>query len=151
MGVFSLPGGCVSREEVATKSPSSDAENGTEARRENVAIVSDERPTFVFRGKYYRTTGPCIELGAGRLGMPFIDAFEVVEVLAGDVKAKHVVVRAMTEGGSRYPTKLAEGKTYTLRLVSSAETSRQLREKRKEGVTFLWIDGDDLEEQNAEK
>mgnify|MGYP000917360061 CR=1 FL=1 len=94
IGVSSLPGGCVSREEVATESRSSGTEDETESKQENVAIVSDERPTIVFRGKYCQTTGPCIDLGGGRLGMPFIDAFEVVEVLAGDLKAKHVVVRA---------------------------------------------------------
>jgi hypothetical protein len=151
IGTCSLPGGCVSREEVATKSHSSGAEDETEPRRENVAIGSDKREAFVFRGKYYKTTGPCIDLGAGRLGMPFIDAFEVVEVLEGDLKAKHVVVRAMTEGGSRYPTGLAEGETRTLRLVPSAETSRLLREKGKEGITFLWIDGDEIEEQEVAK
>ena len=101
IGVSSLPGSCVSQKEVATKSHSSGAKNETETKRENVTLVTDERDAFVFRGKYYQTTGPCIQLGEGRLGMPIIDAFEVVEVLEGDIKAKYVNVRAMTEGGSR--------------------------------------------------
>ena len=151
IGVSSLPAGCVSQEEGATKSDSSAPEGERETKRENVTLVTDtdERDAFVFRGKYYQTTGPCIDLGQGRRGMPFVDAFEVVEVLEGDIKAKHVVVRAMSEGGPRYPTDLVDGKVYTLRLVPSLETSRQLREKEKEGVTFLWIDGDEIEEQKA--
>lgn len=131
------------------ESDSSGPEDERETRRENVTLVTEARDAFVFRAKYYQTTGPCIELGEGRRGTPFIDAFEVVEVLEGDIKAKHVHVRAMSEGGSRYPTELAEGKIYTLRLVPSVETSRQLRENEKKGATVLWIDGDEIEEQKA--
>ena len=97
--------------------------------------------------KYYKTTGPCIQLGDA-LGMPIIDAFEVVDVL----KAKSINVRAMTEGGSSYPKNLVEGTIYTLRLMPSATTTEQLQENEKEDEgTFPWINGNEIEEIQAAK
>ena len=149
IAVGSLVEGCSSQSRVDGDAASADANKDTKTATEVAAPVTPGKEVFVFRAKYYQTTGPCIQLDEEHLGMPIIDAFEVVEVLEGDMKAKYVNVQAMTEGGSRYPTELAEGEIYTLRLVPSVDTSRQLRESNQEGVTFLWIDGDEIEKQKA--
>lgn len=143
--------GCAQQEEVAKESPpaSFEGEPTAQTASEVSAPGPQQNEVLVFRGKYYKTTGPCIQLG-NTLAMPIIDAFEVVEVLAGNLKAKSIDVRAMSGGGSSYPQDLAEGKVYTLRLTPSAGTSKQLRKnENKEGLTFLWVDGDEIEEQKT--
>ena len=142
--------GCSSRSEVDRDSPSANATNEATRDREVAAPVTPEAEVFVFRAKYHQTTGPCIPIGDA-LGMPIIDAFQVVEVLNGDLGAKSIHVRAMTEGGSAYPKEMATGKIYTLRLTPSDATAEQLREFRNEGVTTVWINGDEIEEQKAAK
>ena len=143
--------GCSSQDEVVRDPPSAGIQNESGSVSEVPAPDTQEREVLVFRGKYYKTTGPCIQLGDA-LGMPIIDAFDVVEVLEGNLKAKTIDVRAMTEGGSSYPKEMEEGKIYTLRLKPSVETSEQLREnENKTDDTFLWVDGDEIEEQKATK
>ena len=145
IAVCSILGGCSSQQEVVRDSPSANPKDEAASAPEVAAPVKQENEVFLFQAKYYRTTGPCIQLGDA-LGMPIIDAFEVVEVLEGNLKAKSINVRAMTEGGSTYPKEMAEGKIYTLRLTPSERTTKQLRENQKEGYMFLWIDGDEIEE-----
>ena len=143
-------GGCSSHDELVSDSSSPNGNHEAERVSEVYFLDVREKEVLVFRGKYYQTTGPCIQLGDS-LGMPIIDAFEVVEVVEGALKAKHVNVRAMTEGGSSYPKEMAVGKIYTLRLTLADETSTQLRENESKGYTFLWIDGDEIEEQKETK
>ena len=151
MAVGSFLGGCSSQDEVVTNSRSSNKKIDPERAPQVSAPEMNRKQVIVFRGKYYKTTGPCIQLGDA-LGMPMIDAFEVAEVLEGNLKAKTIDVRAMTEGGSSYPKEMVEGKIYTLRLTPSDKTTKQLREnENKEDDTFLWIDGDEIEEQKATK
>jgi hypothetical protein len=140
--------GCSSQQEAANALPSGKSQQ-LQTKVAGVAeLPKQERDVFVFRAKYYQGKGPCIKIGDS-LAMPAIDAFEIVEVLQGDLIAKNVDVRAMTQGGPSYPKKLAEGKTYTLRLRPSEKTKQQMQENRKEGFTFLWVDGDELEEHMA--
>lgn len=113
--------------------------------------IAKANQAIVFRAKYYKTTGPCIQFGDA-IGMPIIDAFKVVDVLKGNLKATSINVRAMSEGGSSYPKNLAEGTIYTLRLTPSATTTNQLQENEKEeGATFFWINGNEIEEFQAAK
>lgn len=140
--------GCSSQVGVGRDSPSAVVETVAASESASSAPVTRKKDVLVFRAKYYQTTGPCIQLGDNALGMPIIDAFEVVEVLEGNFKANTINVHSMSEGGSSYPRNMAEGETYTLRLTPSEETPKQLHEKQnKEGDTFLWIDGDEIEEQ----
>jgi hypothetical protein len=146
--VSSILGGCSLQNEVVSDVSKPDSNEGTES--EPKLVTPDESEVFVIRAKYYQTTGPCIEIG-DTLAMPVIDAFEVVEVLNGDLKVESINVLAMTEGGSTYPKEMEEGKVYTLRLTPSERTTKQLRENQKKGRAFLWIDGDEIEEQGAVK
>jgi hypothetical protein len=149
IAVSSFLEGCSSPGDAVRDSPSANSRSEAESVSGVCAPVTHEKGVIVFRGKYYRTTGPCIQLG-NALGMPIIDAFEVVGVLEGDLKARGVLVRAMTEGGPSYPEGMVEGEAHTLRLTPSDGALRQLRENQdREGYTFLWIDGDEIEEQNA--
>jgi hypothetical protein len=149
--VSSICSGCISQQDAAATPQSPARENEAVPERHSMDRSTENGEPIVFRGVYRPSTGPCIELGEGRLGMPFIDTFEVVEVLEGDLATKNVHVRAMTEGGPRYPTELAADKIYTLRFVPSAETSEQMRELEKEDGRFLWIDGNEIEEYEAPK
>ena len=97
-----------------------------------------------FRGEYARTTGPCIDLGDGMRGTPFVDTFRVVEVLEGRLTAETVCVHAMTEGGAGYPAGLADGRICTVRLALSAETLEQLGDGEGYDLAFLRVDGRDL-------
>ena len=137
MVVGYILGGCSRQNEIVTNEPK--------------LVTPDEAEAVVIRAKYYQTTGPCIELGDDLLGMPIIDAFQVVEVLDGDFTAKSINVRARTELGGTYPKDMEEGKIYTLRLTPSEGTIKQLRENQTKGHTYLWMDGDEIEEQKSAK
>ena len=122
-----------------------DSTKGTDTA---VAIQPDSaRP--VIRARYYRTKGPCVRMGDS-WAMPVIDGFEVVEVVKGVLKAKSIEVRPFT-GGATYPKELAEDKIFTLRLTPSEHTNQQVRENAKEGYSYIWINGDELEELIAGK
>ena len=120
----------------------------------NSLIVSDqvkrEKDVFVFRARYCRTRGLCIQIG-NSWGMPAVDAFEVIEALKGDLKARSIEVRPLSSGGSGYPKELVEGKVYTLRLTPSDRTKQQFRENKKDGSAYIVVDGDELKEQKIEK
>ena len=105
---------------------------------------------IVVRARYYWTKGPCIRTGGG-WAMPALDAFEVVEVVSGAFRAKHLEVRFRTSGGPSYPRDLTRDKIYTLRLTPAEGTKRQLRENEKEGSSFLCVDGSELSEVKGEK
>jgi hypothetical protein len=144
LAVFSFLGGCSSQQEVAGDSPSAN-EKGTVTAQEAATPAKQRTEAFVFRAKYYQTKGPCIQIG-DTFAMPAVDAFEVVERVKGDLKAKCITVRALTGGGPAYPKKLAEGKVYTLRLSPSERTKQQLRGNEKEGYSYVVVDGDEIEE-----
>jgi hypothetical protein len=98
----------------------------------------------------YQTKGPCIRVG-DTLAMPVVDAFSVVENVQGDLKATTIHVRVPSPHGPLYPKQLTEGRTYALRLTPSATTQQQLRGNASEGLSFIWIDGDEIEEQRPGK
>src|SRR5262245_16730869 len=52
----------------------------------------------VFRGKYYRTKGPCIQIGDS-LAMPVVEGFEVLGVDRGELSAKRIQVHPLTGSG----------------------------------------------------
>jgi hypothetical protein len=144
--VNAMAGGCGPHDDDASKALVADSKADQTAQRQESAPGLIETDPVLFRGEYDRTTGPCIDLGDGVLAMPFMDTFRVLEVLEGTLHARIINVRAMTEGGSGYPKDLKEGQVYTLRLTPSADTSRQLREADKDGLTFLWINGQEIAE-----
>lgn len=106
--------------------------------------ASKDPEAVVFRGRYKRTTGPCIELGDGILAMPFIDTFSVVKVEQGKFLVNEVEVRPLSEGGPRYPQDLKDGEVYTLRLALTPSTNEQLAQEKSKPLSFLWVDGEDL-------
>jgi hypothetical protein len=110
--------------------------------------VEKEDEVFVFRGKYSQTKGPCLQIGDA-LVMPAVDAFEVVEVVKGNLKAKLVIVSAFSGGGSGYPKELTEGREYILRLAPSERTTQKLRENEKEGNWSVVVDGVEIKEQKV--
>jgi hypothetical protein len=120
------------------------------AKAPDVSLVKQEKEVIVFRARYYHTKGPCVRIGDA-LAMPVVDAFEVVEVVQGALPAKTINVRFHSASGSGYPKELAEGKTYTLRFTPSEGTREQLRDNQKEGYSFIWVDGDEIEEQKVGK
>jgi hypothetical protein len=125
-------------------------EKGVAEGQDEIVPVKQEKEVFVFRAKYFQTKGPCIKIG-NAIAMPVIDAFEVVEVVKGNLKAKSILVRPFTRGGSAYPQKLTEGKVYTLRLTLSERTKQKLQENDQNGTTYVGIDGDQLEEDEGGK
>jgi hypothetical protein len=160
--VFAFLSGCNSQLDVASESsPAKEQEQAKDkeglvpvdqeqAAQEpptgkKVVPVEQDKETFVFRAKYYRTKGPCIRIGNG-WAMPLVDAFEVVEIVKGDLQAKYIEVRALTSGGSGYPKELAEGMVYTLRLTPTDRTMQQLQENQKQGSSFLCVNGEEIEE-----
>jgi hypothetical protein len=147
--VFSFLAGCWSQQEVA--SDSIPVREGEPAKAQMVAPHAKQgTANFVFRAKYYRTKGPCIQMG-DKLVMPAVDGFEVVKVIKGKLNVKRVEVRPLTGGGSAYPHDLREGKVYTLKLTPSDNTRQQLRENETQGYSYIVIDGDELEDQKAGK
>jgi len=88
MVVGSILGGCSPQNELVRDASTPNSNKGTESEPKLVAPDRNKMEAFVIRAKYYQTTGPCIELGDDLLGMPIIDAFEVVEVLNGDLKVE---------------------------------------------------------------
>ena len=134
-----LLGGCSRPDKFTSDTSSSNLVNESPGNEAHTA-----RGSFVFRAKYHRTTGPCIEMG-DTLAMPLVDVFEVVEVLGGDLKIKNIHVRAMTEGGVAYPQDLEEGKIYSLRFRPSESTKKQMSENEEKGHPFLWVDGREIE------
>lgn len=50
-----------------------------------------------------------------------------------------------------YTKEIAEGKVYTLRLEPPESTLKQFRENKQECLTFLWINGNEIEELKAAK
>jgi hypothetical protein len=141
--------GCSSQQEVT--SDSTPVKEEVAAKVQQIAAPGKQgKEVFVFRAKYYRTTGPCIQMG-DKLVMPTVDGFEVVEVIKGKLTAKTVEVRPHTGGGSAYPGELKKGKVYTLKLTPSESTRQQLRENETKGYSYVWIDGDELEEQKVGK
>jgi hypothetical protein len=116
----------------------------------DVSPVKPEKEVFIFRARYYHTKGPCIQIG-NDIAMPVVDAFEVIEVVQGDLHAETIKVQPLSAGGSGYPKELVEGKTYTLRLTPSERTKEQLRENQQKGYSWIWADGHEIEEQKAGK
>ncbi len=106
-----------------------------------------ENAAIIIKAKHYRTMGPCIRMG-NALGMPIIDAFEVVEVVKGSlpVNVKHIMVRAMTGDLEN----LKGGKVYLLRLTPSADTKSQLRD-RKDDNPWLWVNCNELRHEKNPK
>jgi hypothetical protein len=145
---FSLVCGCSSQQEVPRDLPVTDEKPGP-TPQQVVAPAKQQKEVFVFQAKYYQTKGPCIRVGDA-LVMPAIDAFEVTKKVQGEFKPKHVLVRALTGGGPRYPKELVVEKVYTLRLTPSERTRQQLRENENEGYSYVAIDGDEIEELGKE-
>src|SRR5262249_59676926 len=108
------------------------------------------RERYVICAKYYNMSGTCIEIG-GSIAMPAVDGFRVVEVIEGELKATEIEVRPFARGGPAYPRELSEGKVYPLRLTPTERTKRQLLENEQTGNSFVWVDGNEIEEQIAGK
>lgn len=139
--------GCIAQQDNGTAEPAHNDE------RVNAPVVTEptvrDKEVYVFRAKYYRTKGPCVQIG-NKLAMPMIDAFSVVEVIQGNFHTKSIHVRHGT-GGPDYPESLVEDKVYVLRLTPSPRTKQQLRENETEGYSTLAVDGDELTEEKGEK
>jgi len=144
LAVFSLFAGCSSRYEADTASPEGPKPVAAKTPDLVDAAKDDQEETFVIRAKHYQTEGPCIQLGDD-LGMPIIDAFEVVEVVEGELKIKNVLVRTLSGPGAKYPQELTEGEVYTLRLTPTKGTRQQIRENEEKGYPWLWVDEDEIE------
>jgi hypothetical protein len=173
--------GCSSREEGASDSIPVKKEEAKAQGPVDPGKKGNE--IFIFRAKYYQTDGPCIFSGS-TVSMPIVDAFQIIEVVKGDLKAKGIIVRALSECGPGYPKELAVGKVYTLCLTPSERTKQQLLElperpeqpKRpeqperpellereelqwlleqleyeQESDPSVWVDGDEIQEQKADK
>lgn len=98
----------------------------------------------VFRARYYHTMGPCIRKGDS-FELLAVDAFEVIEVTQGELKAKHISVRPFTAGAG-YPRELSRENVYTLRLTPTASTLQRLQENEQSGGSSIEVDAKEIEE-----
>jgi len=141
IAALSCFGGCTSQQEFAHDLALAKLEA---AQAQDVAAVekSKEAP-FVFRAKYCRRRGPCIQTDGG-FAMPAIDSFDVVELIKGDLTAKYFLVRGVIGGSLAYPKKLVEGQVYTLALTPSERTNQQLRANEQHGEPLVYVNGDEI-------
>jgi hypothetical protein len=77
-----------------------------------------------------------------------MDAFDVVEVVQGRLKANIVDVRPLTLKGPGYPKNLIDGNILTLRLTLSEESQKQAEENERQGTKLLIINGDEVDQVN---
>lgn len=113
-----------------------------------VAKAPEIDPEFEFRASFFKSK-TCVEMGKGELAMMQVDAFHVVEVIKGNLKAKGVEVHPLTKGGVGYPSELKSGGIYRLRLTPSEHTKRQLQEIGSDG--YVVVSGNEIQELKSEK
>lgn len=118
---------------------------GSNAAQEKIR----EKDAITLKAKHYRTTGPCIDLGGGALGMPIIDGFEIVQVVSGSLpkSVKKLEVRALSGDVG----KLKEGETCVVTLNPSADIKSQFQDRAKDGYSWLWVNASELKVQSKAK
>jgi hypothetical protein len=79
--------------------------------------------------------------------MPRLDAFKVIEVFQGSLKATSIYVRGPGYPiGTTYPTDLDEDTVLTLRLTPSADAVKENEEDiEKGGLKILLVDPEEVE------
>jgi hypothetical protein len=122
-------------------------ENGIGERAEPVAADGLEGQSILFKAKYFKTRAPCHRIGDG-WAMPIADGFEVIQVLRGTLKPPtEIIVRPRSARGQAYPRHLKSGEVCVLELTPSADTLEQLKERERDGHEWIWVDGNELEQQ----
>jgi hypothetical protein len=102
--------------------------------------------TYVFRATYHRTLefGPSLN-GRGEMAVN-CDTFDVVKVIAGELKATRVEVRGLSPHSSAYPSKLVEGAVFMLKLTASAKTRQEMHDNDANGLRLVYVNGEEIEE-----
>jgi hypothetical protein len=115
------------------------ADTGSEEARPQ-ANSSERGPAVEVRARYYRTKGPCVQIGDA-LVMPVVHGFEVVGVEAGALPGRRIEVLPHSGPGPDRPWPLVEGAEYRLRLTLSERTRREWAQP---GRAVLWVDADEV-------
>jgi len=110
-------------------------------------VIHAPSERIILRAKFHQTTGPCIDLGNGTLGMPLMDEFLEVEMIEGSPKIKRFVVNPMSSNNDRYPANLIEGRIYKLVLTPGPKTIKQMQDPTH--TPPLIIQGTELESADA--
>ncbi len=108
-------------------------------------VVRKNPEPIVVRVKYRRARGPCLQTG-NSWALLAMDAFDVVEVVQGRLKATTIDVRPLTLNGSGYPKNIIEGNDLILRLTLSEESLNQAQENERQGSKWLFVNGDEVDQ-----
>lgn len=125
--------------QVTTASPSQAAHGATVPRKDSEPII--------VRVQFGHIRGPCIHGEDGSWAMIALDAFDVLKVVRGRLKATALYVRPFTSSAAGYPKDLTEGQILTLRLWLSDESRKQAEENERRGIRALFINGDEVEQE----
>jgi len=116
-----------------------------------LALAQDNKTNgdvIVVKAKHFRTTGPCIEMGK-TLVMPIIDAFSLTEVVNGSLPESVEVILVRALSGQVKAVK--EGEIYLVELAPSADTKSQIKDRAKDGYSWLWVNESELKVQQKKR
>jgi hypothetical protein len=126
---FTLLAGCHLQDEAA--------DPAAPATGPELAPAPRELGSIVFRARYYRSK-ECMEGPKGELALGDWDAYEVVEVLKGDLPLKGIK-------GPQAPAGVTEGGTYLFRWTPPSNIRQEMRKARDDGFKGIWLLGEQFE------
>ena len=129
LSFFVLLAGCNQQDETTNSAPA-----GAEPE---VAPPPRELSSIVFRAKYFRTK-ECLPGANGTLALGLWDAYEVVEVVRGELPLKSIK-------GPQAPEGLKGGETYLFRWTPSADAREDIGQAREKGFKGIWLLGEHFE------